>query len=238
MANAKVVVFGGNGFVGSNILKELCLKSIPAISVSRSGLKPKYLASAGWDNSSIIWHKGDALEPRTYTSVLTEDVKAVVISIGSPPVPFVDESYQIMMNGGTNCTIIEAAREAGIKKVVLINASMPDWAAAGYRKGKLQAESCAKEFVKNDPTRSSLVLKPGAIYGTRYTQSGIPIPLTPILGPLSFALKSLPGGVSGFLEGVGVLAPTHVDVLAKVAVDFIDSETETGFVVKDTSQLI
>jgi uncharacterized protein YbjT (DUF2867 family) len=95
---AKVIVFGGNGFVGSNVLKELFARSVSAVSVSRSGIKPNHFKSEAWAQS-VEWHQGDAMNSSTYESLL-QNAKAVVISVGSPPVPFVDESYQIMMNGG------------------------------------------------------------------------------------------------------------------------------------------
>ena len=36
-----VVVIGGNGFVGTNVLKQLVKKGVPAVSISRSGTLPK-----------------------------------------------------------------------------------------------------------------------------------------------------------------------------------------------------
>ena len=42
-SKGKLLVIGGNGFVGSNVLKQLVAKGVPAISISRSGTTPKQL---------------------------------------------------------------------------------------------------------------------------------------------------------------------------------------------------
>ena len=94
---SKVVVFGGNGFVGTRVLKYLCEQSINAVSVSRSG-RPKHLQNEAWANK-VEWLRGDAMIAKSYSDVLS-DVSAVVISVGSPPIPVADESWQIMANGG------------------------------------------------------------------------------------------------------------------------------------------
>jgi len=100
MAGAtKVVVFGGNGFVGSNILKVLRTRMAGAVSVSRSGLKPKHLEGQSWA-TEVEWTSGDALTPGTYQDTL-KDATAVIISVGTPPVPVKDVAWQTRMNGGT-----------------------------------------------------------------------------------------------------------------------------------------
>lgn len=50
------------------------------------------------------------------------------------------------MNGGTCKGAIEGAEAAGVSKVVLISATMPQWAPKGYRDGKMLAEEAATLF--------------------------------------------------------------------------------------------
>jgi hypothetical protein len=221
-----VVVFGGNGFVGSNVLKALVARGVPAVSVSRGGDPPPHLANAPWARR-VKWTAGDALEPKSYAKALqgfekeddkgtaaaaaaaaaaaptaTEEeeylgpppqnyferailaaklgsnpssdsssssssfssegpvsfpkAKAVVVCIGTPPLPFVDEAWQTKMNGGTNCTIVAAAAAAGVSRVVLVNALMPSWAPPGYRNGKMMAEDCARKFVEEAGAASAV----------------------------------------------------------------------------------
>ena len=126
---AAVVVFGGNGFVGSHILKALVALGVPAVSVSRKGIVPKHLENEAWAQK-VHWAKGDALEPKTYEALLRGSgssssssstssplppppARAVVLCVGSPPVPFVDEAWQTKMNGATNCAVIGAAAAEG-----------------------------------------------------------------------------------------------------------------------------
>ena len=61
------------------------------------GGKPKHLENEAWA-SKVQWEKGDAMKPETFQNLL-EGTTAVVVSIGSPPIP-ADEAWQTMMNGG------------------------------------------------------------------------------------------------------------------------------------------
>ena len=70
-----------------------------AVSVSRSGLKPKHLEGQSWA-TEVAWIAGDALTPESYQDTL-KDATAVVISVGTPPVPVKDVEWQTRMNGGT-----------------------------------------------------------------------------------------------------------------------------------------
>ena len=189
-----VVVIGGNGFVGTNVLKQLVKKGVPAVSISRSGTLPKQLAKEEWA-AAVKWTAGDATEPETYAASL-EGARAVIVAVGSPPIPTSDLAWQIKMNGTTNAMAVEAAGAAGVGRVVLLGATCPEWAPEGYVKGKAMGEAAAMQFVEEAVSgggaedkaasssgsggggggRSAMVLKPGMIYGTRY-EKGVPIPL-------------------------------------------------------------
>ena len=219
----RVVVFGGNGFVGSHCLQALGTSDL--VSISRSGTAPKHLESTPWAKA-VHWAKGDCLDPTTYAEVL-KGAHAVIISVGSPPVPTSDVPWQLRMNGTSNCEVIQAAAEAGVPRVVLVNATTPTWAPEGYREGKAMAEACASKFVdEGGGNRGALVLKPGAIYGTRHTSGGLPIPLGLVLGPASWLLGTLSGPVAaataaapGLLEGA-LVPPAPVERLAAAAAEF------------------
>ena len=310
-----VVVFGGNGFVGTNILKVLVARGIPAVSVSRTGTAPTHLKEEGWARK-VKWIAGDALNPPTYISAFEgeQDAKlvkpeveestdrplssfekavqaanselggssgvggvknmaryegfpaarAVVVAVGSPPVPFVDEAWQTKMNGTTNSTVVEAAAAAGVSRVVLINALTPKWAPAGYVNGKKMAEESARSFVQGEVeadaklsestqssaasnTKGALVLKPGAVFGTRRTAKGLPIPLGPVMAPVSWVLreKSPLSGVAAaarsalpyVLEGA-LVPPVSVEVLAEAAVEgAIDDAYAGRFTIRDAFEL-
>ena len=80
-------------------------------------------------------------------------------------------------------------------------------------------------------------VKPSAIYGTRHTESGYPIPLAPVMAPLSYALR-IGRPVTGFVTGLapslldGLLEPpVPVHAVAQTVVDAcLEEEYAEGFV--------
>ncbi|KAL4886936.1 hypothetical protein BJY04DRAFT_43987 [Aspergillus karnatakaensis] len=85
MASKRLVVAGGNGFLGSRICKSAVARGWSVISLSRSG-EPRWdvVTSSpqrpGWARS-VEWAKADILKPETYKSLL-KDANAVVHSMG------------------------------------------------------------------------------------------------------------------------------------------------------------
>ncbi|KAK7240413.1 hypothetical protein SO694_00115079 [Aureococcus anophagefferens] len=87
MALKRVVVFGGNGFVGSAVLQRLAgVAGVEAVSVSRSGSAPAHAATWG---DAVDWRAGDALDAATFGDAL-DGAAAVVASVGTPPLPGAD----------------------------------------------------------------------------------------------------------------------------------------------------
>lgn len=211
-----VLVFGGNGFVGCKVMERLAELNIPAISISRSGEKPKHLETSTWADK-VQWLQGDASEPNPN---LLANCTAVITLVGSPPVPtFSKKAYdrQVFANGKTNKAVIEAAGNAGIKTLVLQSADIPRILrrqSFGYYVGKQMAYQAAKDFVAGNPASRASVLRPSGIYGTRHTKSGKAIPLTPALYPVHLLLNAMPGKVKNYLPS----APVSVEQVAGVIV--------------------
>ncbi|KAI0647083.1 NAD-P-binding protein [Trametes meyenii] len=79
----KIVVIGGNGFVGSAVCRTALARGMQVASVSSSGKPwqtPKGHTPAWVDK--VEWHKGDALRPETYAHLLP-GATAVVHTIGT-----------------------------------------------------------------------------------------------------------------------------------------------------------
>ncbi|RDX56740.1 NAD(P)-binding protein [Lentinus brumalis] len=79
----KLLVVGGNGFVGSAVCRTALARGMQVVSISPSGRPwqtPKG-HTPGWV-SKVEWHKGNALEPDTYAHLL-HGVTAVVHTIGT-----------------------------------------------------------------------------------------------------------------------------------------------------------
>ncbi|KIW49725.1 hypothetical protein PV05_11375 [Exophiala xenobiotica] len=84
-AKKKIVVAGGNGFLGSRICKSAVARGWDVTSISRSG-EPAWSSVTSestpppW-SKSVNWAKGDILKPTTYTSHL-KGADAVVHTMG------------------------------------------------------------------------------------------------------------------------------------------------------------
>ncbi|GBG31500.1 MIOREX complex component 2 [Hondaea fermentalgiana] len=235
----RVVVFGGSGFVGSTALELLALRgSAPSlVSVTRKGERPKHLEKQKWADG-VSWEKGDSLKPASFEDKLDAET-SIIVSIGSPPLPTSsDEAFQaqVKANGDTCVSIIETAAAQNVKRLVLVSATMPQWAPSGYREGKRKAYDAAVDFANGGSDRSALILKPSGIYGTRHTEGGLPIPLWTVMAPASLAMQGLSRiGISDFIErsipsvAKGVLSPlVSVEAVARAAVDGATMATLPG----------
>jgi len=219
----RVLIFGGRGFVGMEMTQEALKRGWAVTCLSRSLPTDKQrISGAEYD---IV----DALDPEAVSSKFNSDeIQAVICSIGSPPLPFVDKQFQIRMNGDTNINIIKAAEAAGINRLVLANATMPKWAPAGYQMGKQLAEAQAQKFHSNGS--GALILKLPAVSGTR-VDARFSVPLWIPFAPLRF-LFGYGEKFFGFLESAvpwlfwNVFQPPALTTeIANLSFDFLESET-------------
>lgn len=89
---SKLLVFGGNGFLGRRICQEAVNRGVEVISISRSG-KPPVLQSSPKDKhwiGEVKWESADILNPSTYYRHL-QGASGVVHSLG---ILLEDESYK------------------------------------------------------------------------------------------------------------------------------------------------
>jgi len=218
----RVLIFGGRGFVGSEMAREAIKRGWSVTCLSRS-LPTDKQKVPGAEYDTV-----DALDPEAVASKFSsEDIKAVVCSIGSPPLPFVDKQYQIRMNGDTNTNILKAAEAAGIQRFVLANATMPKWAPVGYQMGKNLAEAQAQKF--NGNGSGALILKLPAVSGTR-VDAPIPLPLWIPFAPMRFLFGRgefffgrLEAALPSLLWNV-FQPPALTTEIAMMSLDFIESE--------------
>ncbi|GLB34904.1 putative NAD dependent epimerase/dehydratase family protein [Lyophyllum shimeji] len=83
LASQKILVIGGNGFIGSAVCKAALAKGMQVTSVSSSG-RPYRTAkdhTPAWV-SKVDWQKGDALQPETFAHLFPE-VSGVVHTLGT-----------------------------------------------------------------------------------------------------------------------------------------------------------
>jgi nucleoside-diphosphate-sugar epimerase len=185
--HTKIVVYGGNGFVGTRVAEQLSALDTCTVCLSRSGYKPIHLKDEPW-STSVRWCKGDASNA---DEKLLARADVVICLVGSPPLPtFSKQSFedQVFMNGTTCVNAIESAQRAGVKRVVLLGAKTPfpmNSDRFGYTKGKRLAVQAAKKFAAASDEHSAVVLQPGVIYGKRHLASGKVVPLEWFLGPMA-----------------------------------------------------
>ena len=188
----QIVIYGGNGFVGTNVAKLLSVAGATVSCVSRTGHMPVHLRSLNWAGQ-VSWVKGDAAYP---DPELLKNCKTLICVVGSAPIPtFSKEAYdkQVFTNGTANSTAINAAEAAGVRRIILLGAKIPAFLEKdrfGYAKGKRLAFEAAQAFSELSKDHHAVVIQPGGIFGKRHSASGKAIPIDLVLGPLSKILSS------------------------------------------------
>jgi len=213
----KVVVFGGNGFVGSRVSEQLVAAGAKVVSISRSGAPPVWAKGQEW-MSKVSWIKGDPIKEDWSDSLAGS--AAVVSCIGV--IGGSDESM-VLGNGAVNVAVAQQTASAGVDKMVYISVSdavggaVGGFALKGYFKGKKEAEAAiTKSFGK-----TAVILAPTFIYG------GDEFSATPprvAEGYGSFVEGALSSGpiraLAGVMPGIVALAllpPVSVNSLATAA---------------------
>jgi len=247
VAPGSVLVFGGRGFVGAAVCREVARKGFPVAILSRSSRT----GAGGALGTSVQQLSGiDALKPETYEHLLP-GARAIVISIGEAPWAERtggSKERAIMMNGETNVAALQAAARAKVPRVVLVNATMPQWSlVAGYREGKEMAEAEARRYPEaaglGADKSAALILKPGVISGTKYWGS-VPIPFGLAFAPMRFVMRLCSGPCSWLERAVpslfaGVLRPAvYVKEMAQASADFIAADAGSGVRVLGTDELV
>lgn len=204
----KILVLGGSGFVGSHVCMEALHRSLPVVSLNRSG-RPE-ISNESWVNN-VVWVRGDLFDPSRWQNSL-EDVQAVISCVGG----FGTNEQMKRINGEANKSAVWAATKAGVKRFVYISAAdfgLPSFVLQGYYEGKRMAE----ETIRLKFPYSGVILRPGFIYGTRKV-AGIDIPLGVIGSPLEKIMKQAKSASQIPVVGGLFVPPVNVVTVAKAAV--------------------
>lgn len=203
----KLLVLGGNGFVGSHICIEALAHGLNVSSLSRSG---KSSLHDPWAND-IVWHQGDLLSPDSLGNALN-GVTSVISCVGG----FGSNSYMYDINGTANINAIRAASEQGVKRFVYISAAdfgLVNYLLKGYFAGKRSTETELLDKFQH----GGAILRPGFIHGTRRVGS-VRLPLSIIGAPLEMVLQHAKPLTRLPLIGPLFIPPVNVTSVAKVAV--------------------
>ncbi|CAK9154378.1 unnamed protein product, partial [Ilex paraguariensis] len=225
----KLLVLGGNGFVGSHVCKEALDRGLSVASLSRSGRSSIQESWAG----SMAWHQGNLLSDNSWKEAF-KGVSSVILVHNSyflircPPLQiscvggFGSTSYMYKINGTANINAIRAAAEQGVKRFVYISAAdfgVANYLLQGYYEGKRAAET---ELLTKYPY-GGIILRPGFIHGTRRVGS-MKLPLSVIGSPLEMVnyvlrrFSNMQTTDSGPSCWPTIHTPVKVTAVAKVAV--------------------
>eukprot|EP00244_Chara_vulgaris_P005917 TRINITY_DN2270_c0_g1_i2.p1 TRINITY_DN2270_c0_g1~~TRINITY_DN2270_c0_g1_i2.p1 ORF type:complete len:477 (-),score=71.69 TRINITY_DN2270_c0_g1_i2:527-1957(-) len=205
----KLVVFGGNGFVGSHICREALTRGIHVTSVNRSGPPAR---QEPWVRE-VEWVRGDVFDPDVWRMQL-RDASGVVSCIGG----FGTNDEMRRINGHANVKAVQAAAEEDVKRFVLISAhyfSIPAFILRGYYEGKRIAE----EAVRSKFPYGGVILQPGFIHGNRNV-GNLTLPLSVVGGPIEAVMRSRALSWTSNIPIVGsaLLPPVKATSVAKAAV--------------------
>ncbi|KAL5708407.1 hypothetical protein ACHQM5_019204 [Ranunculus cassubicifolius] len=203
----KLLILGGNGFVGSHVCKEALNRGLSVASLSRSG---RSTIKESWA-SKVDWHQGNLLTPESFKDALN-GVTSVISCVGG----FGSNSQMYKINGTANINAIRAASEQGVKRFVYVSAAdfgVVNYVLKGYFEGKRAAET---ELLTRFPY-GGVILRPGFIHGTRQVGS-MKIPLGLIGAPMEMVFQN--AKPLGRIPVIGPLftPPVNVNSVAKVAV--------------------
>ncbi|MCD7446415.1 hypothetical protein HAX54_006024 [Datura stramonium] len=203
----KLLVLGGNGFVGSHVCKEALDRGLTVASLSRTG---RSSIQDSWANR-VIWNQGNLLSTDSWKDAL-KGVTSVISCVGG----FGSNSHMYKINGTANINAIRAASEEGVKRFVYISAAdfgIVNYVLQGYYEGKRAAET---ELLTRYPY-GGIILRPGFIYGTRRVGS-MKLPLGVVGSPLEMILQRAKPLSQLPIVGPLFTPPVNVTAVAKVAV--------------------
>ncbi|KAI9153886.1 hypothetical protein LWI28_017980 [Acer negundo] len=200
----KLLVLGGNGFVGTHICREALERGLTVSSLSRSGRSS--LQDSWADN--VVWHQGDLLSPDSLKHKLT-GVDSVISCVGG----FGSNSHMYKINGTANINAVRAAAEQGVKRFAYISAAdfgFINYILRGYYEGKRATE---KELATKLPY-GGVILRPGFMHGTRQVGK-MKLPLSIIGAPLEMILQH-----AKLLTQIPLIGPLFIPPPIKIDLDW------------------
>jgi len=156
MSNGKIVVMGGDGFIGSEICRLAAETRYDVVSISRSG-KPRKTFS--WHNA-VQWVAADVFEPETWKHHL-KGAEAVIHTIGILwEKPNRGITYD-RVNGESAVVASRTAAEAQVRAFVFISAAQT---LRLLPNAYFDAKKRAEEVIQNSNAHWA-VLRPALVYG-------------------------------------------------------------------------
>ncbi|KAF1774885.1 NAD(P)-binding domain [Phytophthora cactorum] len=215
----RVLVIGGNGFVGSNILQRAVQKGIEVCSLNPTG-KPQWQdvpGSTRWTGAGRRVRRQAAGQGRRGGHGRHLDCGCVR-----------QQQFMEKMCGDATIVAARAAQKAGAERFVFVSNSRvgsyyPSWLPMyGYYHGKQRAETAMSRGKAEKRyticilfPNTGVALRPGFIYGWRRTKKGRGIPLQLAGAPISMLARTLemraaiPVGAVAKAAVLSAIGPVH-----------------------------
>ena len=185
MASARtgklVTVFGGSGFIGRHTVRALARDGWRIRAACRRPDLAGHLQPMG-GVGQIMPVQANVRFPESVARAV-EGADAVVISISGGLAPSGKQSFQALMATAPR-TIAKAAREAGVRQLVLISAIGADAKSAStYARAKADGERAVlEEFPGAIILRPSIVFGPEDEFFNRFAGMAASAPMLPLVG--------------------------------------------------------
>lgn len=237
----RLLVLGGNGYVGQNICNAAIKHGHEVLSLNRSG-KP---SSSSVPNhliqslSKVEWISGDIFDKAAREDVMSSNnnIDAVISCVGA----FGSNEFMQRICGDATIEAIHTAKENNIPKFGFVSSaqvyddsfaltklpkSAPMW---GYFQGKYRAENELKQLYNDQ----YVILRPGFIYGQRNVK-GHTVPLQLVGQPISFVGTQL-GPISNLLQSIPFVGKemssmVSVECVGKSMVSSLEGDEKRGLI--------
>jgi nucleoside-diphosphate-sugar epimerase len=200
---AKLLVPGGNGFIGSEICRIAVQNGHDVAAFGRTGRPALTPARHPWVQE-VEWRAASVFAPDTWRDLL-DDADAVVHCIATiREAPDRNVTYE-RVNGESPLQVAQEAVEAGVDSFVFLSVrDKPPFVSNRFLKAKRHAERGLSEEY---PALRTVSLRPNLVYGRRKRGSST----------LAAVLDRLPSGLSaGYAHEKG--RPLPVEIVAAAAV--------------------
>jgi len=228
----RVVVLGGNGFVGSAVCRALLDSGFEVASLNRSG-PPQARADAksGFTDEAlrdkVEWISGDVFDEASAGAAF-RGAWAVVSCIGG----FGSNEQMLKVCGEATSVAARSAKDAGARRFGFVSVhdyKLPAFISdgVGYFKGKAAAERSVLDAFPE----GGFILRPGFIYGTRLV-NGLAVPLDAVGAPVERLTRG--GPLAGLrklglpLSELALAPPVAVESVAKAVASCLEAQDAPG----------
>lgn len=212
----KVAIIGGTGFVGGHLTEALLAAGHEVSLLVRTGSESKVRQTG-----RVVTTSGDISSADALRSVM-EGCSAVIYNVGilrefpSRGITFEESQYQGVVR------TVEAARDVGIKRLLLMSANGVKPKGTPYQETKFRAEEYARQS-----GLEVTVLRPSVIFGDPEGKMEFATQLfndmvRPPIPAVSFFSGRSPE------KGAVVMSPVHIDDVARAFVAALENDKTIG----------